>query len=407
MDIGGLVEDTITEDAGTALKLHAKGLNSVYLNKAMTMGLSPESFDGFIIQRSRWAKGMIQILLLQSPLWTKGLSLAQRACYLNACLFWLFGFARMIFFLSPLMFLVFGLRVYNASLMQVLVYAVPHLLASYYVSNHLYGKLRHPFYSELFEIIQSIYLIPAIVSVFLNPWSPRFRVTPKSISLQRDTLTHLATPFYLMLLLNLLAFCAGAVLWLNRPTLLDTIAICLCWNTFNMFLMICCLGVVWERRQLRLSHRYVTRESVILKVPETGERWEAWLRDLSSTGIRLSVDPHVHLASSRLLLQAVDSYGNRHQLPLQVIRVVDERGRKTLGCRFVIENESVRRQVVGFVYGDSRRWRYFTEGRRGKAIGTLRAFFRLVSIGVRGSWRNAAGLASLAIQRIRRPLGAA
>jgi hypothetical protein len=94
-------------------------------------------------------------------------------------------------------------------------------------------------------------------------------------------------------------------------------------------------------------------------------------------------------------------------LPLQVIRVVDERGRKTLGCRFVIENESVRRQVVGFVYGDSRRWRYFTEGRRGKAIGTLRAFFRLVSIGVRGSWRNAAGLASLAIQRIRRPLGAA
>jgi cellulose synthase (UDP-forming) len=64
----------------------------------------------------------------------------------------------------------------------------------------------------LFEIIQSIYLIPAIVSVFLNPWSPRFRVTPKSISLKRDTLTHLATPFYLMLLLNLLAFCAGVVL---------------------------------------------------------------------------------------------------------------------------------------------------------------------------------------------------
>ena len=401
MEIGGLVEDTITEDAGTALKLHAKGLNSVYLNKAMTMGLSPESFDSFIIQRSRWAKGMIQILLLRSPLWTKGLSLAQRACYLNACLFWLFGFARMIFFLSPLMFLVFGLRVYNASLMQVLVYAVPHLLASYFVSNHLYGKLRHPFYSELFEIIQSIYLIPAIVSVFLNPWSPRFRVTPKSISLQRDTLTHLATPFYLMLLLNLLAFCAGAVLWLNRPTLLDTIAICLCWNTFNMFLMVCCLGVVWERRQLRRSHRYTTREPVILRVPESGNRWEAWLRDLSSTGIRLGVDPRVHLASSRLLLQAVDSYGNRHELPLKVIRVVDERGRRTLGCRFIIENESVRRQVVGFVYGDSRRWRYFTEGRRGKPISTMRAFFRLVSIGLRGLWRHAAGLTRLALGQLR------
>jgi cellulose synthase (UDP-forming) len=402
MEIGGLVEDTITEDAGSALKLHAKGLNSVYLNKAMTMGLSPESFDSFIIQRSRWAKGMIQILLLRSPLWTKGLSPAQRVCYLNACLFWLFGFARMIFFLSPLMFLVFGLRVYNASLTQVLVYAVPHLLASYFVSNHLYGKLRHPFYSELFEIIQSIYLIPAIVSVFMNPRSPRFRVTPKSISLERDALTHLATPFYLMLLLNLLAFCAGAVLWLNRPTLLDTIAICLCWNTFNMFLMVCCLGVVWERRQLRQSHRYATREPVTLSVPGRSERWQAWLRDLSSTGIRLWVDPHVHPASSRLLMQATDSYGNRHELPLQVIRVLDERGRRTLGCRFITADESVRRQVTGFVYGDSGRWKYFTEGRRGKAINTLRAFFKLVNIGLRGSWRHAAGLVNLGIQRIRR-----
>jgi len=87
---------------------------------------------------------MIQILLLRSPLWTRGLSMAQRVCYLNACMFWLFGFARMIFFLSPLMFLVFNLRVYNASLTQVLVYAVPHLVASYFVSNQLYGKLRHP-----------------------------------------------------------------------------------------------------------------------------------------------------------------------------------------------------------------------------------------------------------------------
>ena len=402
MAIGGLVEDTITEDAGTALKLHARGFNSVYLNKAMTMGLSPESFDGFIIQRSRWAKGMIQILLLRSPLWAKGLSMAQRVCYLNACMFWLFGFARMIFFLSPLMFLVFNLRVYNASLTQVLVYALPHLVASYFVSNHLYGKLRHPFYSELFEIIQSIYLIPAVVSVFLNPRSPRFRVTPKSISLQQDTLAHLATPFYLMLLLNLLAICAGAVLWLNRPVMLDTIAICLCWNTFNLLLVICCLGVVWERRQLRRSHRYSTREAVTVFDPRSGARVPALLRDLSTTGIGLTVDSNELRMSPHLRLQAVDSYGNRHDLPLQVIRVENGRGRQTLGCRFETDDASVRRQVIGFVYGDSGRWKYFTEGRRGKGIGTIHAFFKLVNIGLKGTWRHATGLTRLGIRRIRR-----
>jgi len=109
-------------------------------------------------------------------------------------------------------------------------------------------------------------------------------VTPKSISLQQDTLTHLATPFYLMFLLNLLAICAGAVLWLNRPVLLDTIAICLCWNTFNMLLIICCLGVVWERRQLRRSTATPPGNPSPSAPPQRG-RVQAWLHDLSTTGI--------------------------------------------------------------------------------------------------------------------------
>jgi len=399
--IGGLVEDTITEDAGTALKLHAQGFNSVYLNKAMSMGLSPESFDSFIIQRSRWAKGMIQILMLHNPLGAGGLSWAQRLCYLNACMFWLFGFARIIFFLSPLMFLVFNLRVYNASLMQVLAYAVPHLVASYFVSNQLYGTLRHPFYSELFEIIQSIYLIPAVVSVFLNPRSPRFRVTPKTISLERDRLTHLATPFYLMFLLNLLAFCAGIVLWLNHPALLDTIVVCLCWNTFNMFLVICCLGVVWERRQLRRSHRLTLRERVTLVDPQRGTGMEAWLRDLSAAGAGFSIDAAVPHLPSYLRLQAADSYGGRHGLPVQVVRVDPAGGRTHLGCRFEVEDETVRRQVISFVYGDSARWKYFTETRRAKGISTIRAFFKLMYIGLKGMLRHAAGLTQLGLNRIR------
>jgi cellulose synthase (UDP-forming) len=401
LEIGGLVEDTITEDAGTALRLHARGLNSVYLNKAMVMGLSPESFDSFIIQRSRWAKGMLQILLLRNPLHQKGLAIPQRICYLNACLFWMFGFARIIFFLAPLMFLIFGLRIYNASLMQVLVYAVPHLLASYFLSNYLYGRLRHPFYSELFEIIQSIYLVPAVLSVFVNPWAPRFRVTPKTISLEHDARTHLATPFYLMFLLNLLAFCAGAVLWMNEPMLLDTIAICLCWNTFNLFLVICCLGVVWERRQLRRSHRFATREPVRVRPADGRAPTAAVLRDLSISGLGLSLDSAAAPSVSKLVLEAVDSGGRRYALPIDVQRDQDAGGRKILGCRFDIGDETVRRQVIGFVYGDSGRWKYFSETRRVQAIGTIRAFFRLVWIGLKGTGRHAAGLMRLGIERFR------
>jgi cellulose synthase (UDP-forming) len=253
----------------------------------------------------------------------------------------------------------------------------------------------------LFEIIQSIYLIPAVVSVFLNPRSPRFRVTPKSISLEQDRLTHLATPFYLMFLFNLLAFCAGIVLWLNHPALLDTIVICLCWNTFNMFLVICCLGVVWERRQVRRSHRFMLRERVTLVDPQRATRTEAWLRDLSAAGAGFSIDAAVSHLPFHLRLQAVDSYGGRHELPIQVVRVDPAGGRTYLGCRFEVKDESVRRQVIRFVYGDSARWKYFTEAQHTKGISTIHAFFALLRIGLKGMMRHGAGLTRLGLNRIR------
>jgi cellulose synthase (UDP-forming) len=401
LEIGGFVEDTITEDAGTALKLHSRGLNSVYLNRAMIMGLSPETFDGFIVQRSRWAKGMIQILLLRNPLVQLGLSLSQRLCYLNACLFWLFGFARIVFFISPLMFLLFGLRVYNASLAQALVYAVPHLMASFFVSNTLYGRLRHPFYSELYEIIQSIYLIPAVLGVFLRPRAPRFRVTPKAISLARDRLTHLATPFYVMFLLNLMGFCAGGILWINQPALIDTIAICLVWNAFNTFLVVCCLGVVWERRQLRAAHRFAARETTAVRIPGRPEAVAAAVIDLSLAGIGLEVAAELPAEVRELTLVADGGSAAAGELPLRVMRRSAAGGRTRLGCRFEVADPDVRRRLVDYVYGDSGRWKYFADGRPGASLGTFRAFGRLARIGMKGAGRSLAGMGRMVRQRLR------
>jgi hypothetical protein len=85
-----------------------------------------------------------------------------------------------------------------------------------------------------------------------------------------------------------------------------------------------------------------------------------------------------------------------------VLRTQEEGGSKILGCRFESGDETLRRQVIGFVYGDSRRWKYFAETHRIPGIGTIRAFFKLMRIGLRGSGRHAAGLIRLGIQRMRR-----
>ncbi len=395
VDIGGMATDTVTEDAETSLALHSKGYNSLYLNKPMSMGLSPESFEDFILQRSRWAQGMTQILLLKNPLRQRGLKVSQRVCYFNLCLFWLFGFARVIFFISPLMFLFFGLRVYNVSLNQILLYAVPHLMASYYASNYLYGRMRHPFFSEIFETIQGIFLAPAVLSVFFNPRRPIFKATSKSISRRKDSLTPLSAPFYGMFLLAVGGYLAGVWRWFHDPLLWDTVLVCSLWNTFNLLLTLCCLGVVWERRQLRRSHRYDTHEPISIRLPGAEVCMAAVVTDLSTTGARLTTEKRFDIPGGRIILEAEGSGGRPFSLTARVIRRAGGPAGMSLGCEFDQPDEISRRQIIGFVYGDSRRLKYFYEAKLGGTHGSLSGLINLLAIGARGSLRNATGIARI------------
>lgn len=63
-EVGGFSGVTITEDSETALKLHSKGWRSHYLMYPLISGLQPETFTSFMIQRMRWAQGMVQNFIL-------------------------------------------------------------------------------------------------------------------------------------------------------------------------------------------------------------------------------------------------------------------------------------------------------------------------------------------------------
>ena len=130
-DVGGISGRTITEDAETALDIHSRGWESLYLDHAMIAGLQPETFASFITQRGRWATGMMQMLILKNPLFRPGLTMLQRVCYLNSMSYWLFPLVRMIFLLSPLFYLFFGLEVFVVTYDEVLAYILPHLLVGF------------------------------------------------------------------------------------------------------------------------------------------------------------------------------------------------------------------------------------------------------------------------------------
>ncbi len=247
-EVGGFSGITITEDCETALELHSRGWNSVYVDKPLVSGLQPETFSSFIGQRTRWCSGMVQILLLKNPLLKSGLSFAQRICYLSSALFWFFPFVRAVFVIAPLLFILLNMKIFVASSEDFIAHTITYLIVSELIRNYLYGSVRWPWISELYEYLQSVYLFRAIVGVVLHPRRPTFNVTAKGQNTTGERLSELSLPYFVIfaILAGTLAF--SAYRYNTEPEIGNLLLIVGAWNLLNLIIAGAALGVITERR---------------------------------------------------------------------------------------------------------------------------------------------------------------
>ena len=374
-EIGGLRGDSITEDAESALDLHRRGYQSIYVDRPMVAGLAPESFTGFIIQRMRWAQGMTQILLLKRPFMEPGLSWFQKVGYMSSIMFWLFPFARIIFLMSPLAYLLFGLEVYNASMREILAFTVPHIIAIYMISSMLFGRTRWPVVSEIYEVLQCMFSLVAIVQVIANPRKPTFMVTPKGDVLDEDFISPLSRPFYTIFGLLLLGFVVGGYRWWSQPLTRDLTVVVLLWNLFNFSSILAALGVLLERRQQRATPRMPVREQGLI-LREDDSAVPCIITDLSAGGVRVSLQDKNQTFSrgERLRLDTYSHALERNvRVPIDVRAIINRRGGVEIGAQFVMEDTNFANEVVALSMGDSGRWEFFQQ-RRWREISFFTAF---------------------------------
>ena len=248
--VGGFAGITITEDCETALELHARGWASAYVDKPLISGLQPETFSAFVGQRARWCQGMLQILILKNPLFKRGLKPIQRLAYLSSMLFWFFPLPRLVFMLAPLLHIFFDVKIFVSSIDETLAYTATYVGVNMLMQSYLYGRVRWPWVSELYEYVLGIFLARSIVSVVVSPRKPGFNVTDKGVSLENDHLSALAWPFFLVFGL-LAAGCATAAWrYLYEPGVTSLMLVVGLWCGFNLVIAGAALGVVAERRTL-------------------------------------------------------------------------------------------------------------------------------------------------------------
>lgn len=365
MEIGGIQGDTITEDAETALELHARGYRSAYVARPMVAGLSPETFSGFIVQRMRWAQGMVQIFLLKNPARKKGLTLSQRIGYMNSCFFWFFPLARMAFILAPLVYLIFGMQIFTVGVGSFLAYGAPHVVGAVLLSSTLYGRRRWVLVSELYEVIQAVHCTGAIFQVFRNPRAPTFAVTPKGESLDNNFISPLATPFYWLIGVVLLGEILGIARMIMDPEQAGYIAVALVWNTLHLLLLIGALGALYERSQRRIFPR-IDREAKI-QLKHNDGTLPVRMTDVSVTGMGVRL-PH-DLANELEIGETVHAdardmgAANAFALEMRIQSIVPREADTFIGLQFALSSPEQWRAVVDLVYSRSQAWGAFQDRR--------------------------------------------
>ena len=300
-DVGGFATETVTEDAHTALKMHRRGWDSIYIRLPLAAGLATERLALHIGQRMRWARGMTQIFRLDNPLFGRGLTLAQRLCYLNAMLHFFFALPRFVFLTAPLAYLLFAQNIITSSWQLIFLYAFPHLIHSVLTNSRLQAQHRYTFWGEIYESVLSFHILRPTLYTMINPRRGSFNVTEKGGLLPQsffDTsrvVPHMVLAGFLImgLILGILRILLNdADLQFLEQVDVGVIALNMVWAAFNLIVVLAAISVARERRQVREHVRVEVNLDTRLVFGD-GETVDTRSIDISMGGALIAVQPHV------------------------------------------------------------------------------------------------------------------
>ncbi|GAC1451020.1 MAG: glycosyltransferase [Pseudarthrobacter sp.] len=173
---------SVTEDMATAMRMHAMGWESVYHHEILAYGLAPEDIATMLTQRLRWAQGTIQVLLRENPLVQKGLKIGQRLMYFATMWTYLSGYAAVIYFAAPIIYLLLGVLPVTSLSWDFFLRFIPFMVANQLLFA-VAGRGIPTWRGQQYSLALFPTWIKACTTAARNVWFGRplgFAVTPKS-----------------------------------------------------------------------------------------------------------------------------------------------------------------------------------------------------------------------------------
>jgi len=252
--VGGFPHDSITEDVNLGMRLQTLGYRVLFYNKPLAAGLSPETFKEFMNQRSRWAKGNLQIFLGKSNKYFFKLNVQQKLAYSAGLMYYFFGLPRIIFILSPILFLLFNVVPVVALLYQLIFFQCSFFLLKLYLFGKISKQSRNFVFTDVYETATAFELAATVIKTVLFPEKlshHKFIVTNKGLKIFKLFEFKLILPMLCVLILSILAYLKTGVLFANHSINHNSLFINLFWNTYNTVILIFAIKVAIEEPEQR------------------------------------------------------------------------------------------------------------------------------------------------------------
>jgi len=290
-DVGNFPENTITEDSLLGLEFHAKGYKIVYYNRPIAIGLAASNFEEYIKQRTRWAKGNVQIVT--SPANWKyylKLNVKQAFFYLSGVLYFFTPIARLIYLTAPVLFLFFDISPILILFYQIFAFQVCYFSIKFMFLFTSKIKINNIIWADVYDLVTSIFTIGGILQALLIPsWLSKFKftVTKKDLG-KTKTKYKYKLPLIIILAVLISAELQGLYdLFFSEPYSVLAIVANLFWNSTNIIVMYYAIRAVSEKPEKREYQRVKAGGDLIFE-DNNHSKFPVMVNDISRSGISIT-----------------------------------------------------------------------------------------------------------------------
>lgn len=287
-DVGNFPETTITEDSLLGLMFHSKGFKTVYYNKPLSIGLAASTFEEYIKQRCRWAKGNVQIVT-NSHNWkyyTK-LKPMQLFFYLTSILYFFTPLARIIYLFAPVLFLFFDISPLIILFYQVFAFQICYFSLKFIFIFASRVNFENMLFADVYDLLTSIFTIGSILqAVFVPPKFSKIKFTVTKKDFGKTKINHKYKIVVALLFIMVVAAEMQGIYDLLYSEVYSVLAVVanIFWNSTNIIVLAFALKVVTDKPEKRVYQRVKVGEEVFIEDSEH-HKHKTELYDASRSGI--------------------------------------------------------------------------------------------------------------------------